>query len=73
MVNRTDSEKYGKSTLRWQVDKDGGYSEVVIADGKTSTVLHDENEQLLLARLRNEAGKLHPHYLGIEGAIVRLL
>lgn len=73
MVNRTHSEKYGKSTLRWQVDKAGGYSGVVVADGETSTVFHDENEQRLLARLRNEAGKLHPHYIGIEGAIDRFL
>jgi hypothetical protein len=73
MVNRTHSEKYGKSTLRWQIDKAGGFSGVVVADRKTSAVFHDEDEQRLLARLRNEAGKLHPHYIGMQGAIDRFL
>lgn len=73
MINRTQSEKYGKSTLRWRVDKDGGFSGVVISDGKTSSHFHDEDEQRLLVRLRNEAGRLHPHYIGIQGAIDRFL
>lgn len=73
MVNRTQSEKFGKSTLRWQVNKDGGFSGVVVSDRKSSHVLHDEKEQRLLVRLRNEAGKLHPHYIGIQSAIDRFL
>lgn len=69
----TRSEKYGKSTLRWQPAKDGGYSGVVIADGARSEIFHDEDESRLLNRLRNEAGKLHPHYIGLDAAIARFL
>lgn len=69
----TQSEKYGKASLRWQGDNDGGFSGVVIADGKRSEIIHDEDEGRLLARLRNEAGKLHPNYIGMRGAIDRFL
>jgi hypothetical protein len=36
-------------------------------------IIHDQDEGHLLARLRNEAGKLEPNYFGIEAAIARFL
>ncbi|WP_337661083.1 hypothetical protein [Erythrobacter sp. Alg231-14] len=67
------SESYGKSTLRWQQEKDGTFAGVVIADGKRSEILRDEDEARLLVRLKNEAGKLEPLYVGMQGAIDRFL
>jgi hypothetical protein len=51
--------------------KDGGYQGIVIRDGKRSAVSEDEDRDRMLARLRNEAGKLHPDYFGFDGAIAR--
>lgn len=61
----------GNATLRWQPDKQYGFAGVVILAGKRSEVFHDDYEQRLIARLRNEAGKLHPHYVGFDGAMKR--
>ncbi|MBV9883253.1 MAG: hypothetical protein JO276_09610 [Sphingomonadaceae bacterium] len=36
-------------------------------------MLTDESEDRLLIRLRNEAGKLEPNYVGMDGAIARFL
>lgn len=69
----TQSLEYGKSTIRWQSDKDGGFAGVVVANGKRTDPISDEDEDRLLARLKNEAGKLHPHYIGIQAAIDRFL
>ena len=69
----TQSFAYGKSTIRWQADKGGGYSGVVLSNGRRSEVFSDADEDRLLARLKNEAGKLHPHYVGLQGAIDRFL
>lgn len=69
----TKSEEFGKFTLRWQPDPEGGYSGVVVTGGKRGEILHDEDEARLLVRLKNEAGKLHPHYVGMQGAIDRFL
>ena len=69
----TQSLSYGKSTLRWQADKQGGYSGTVISNGKRGEILADEDEKRLLSRLKNEAGKLHPHYVGMQDAINRFL
>jgi energy-coupling factor transporter ATP-binding protein EcfA2 len=69
----TKSERYGKVTLRWQASRDGGFAGTVIVDRQRSEVLTDENEARLVARLRNEAGKLDPNYLGMDGAIARFL
>ncbi|WP_106640621.1 hypothetical protein [Allosphingosinicella vermicomposti] len=69
----TKSQSYGKASLRWQPATDGGFEGAVIIAGKRGEILHDENEHRLLARLRNEAGKLEPNYIGIEGAIGRFL
>jgi hypothetical protein len=69
----TKSEHYGKATLRWQASKEGGFAGIVIADGRRGDVLTDEIEERLLARLRNEAGKLEPNYVGMDGAIARFL
>ena len=67
------SEKYGDATIRWQAAKDGGFDGVVILKGKRGDILSDPDEGRLLVRLRNEAGKLHPRYLGMQGAIDRFL
>ncbi|MFL6843588.1 MAG: hypothetical protein ACJ8ER_01760 [Allosphingosinicella sp.] len=69
----TRSERYGKATLRWQASQDGGFAGTVIVDGQRGEVLTDEDEVRLVARLRNEAGKLDPNYLGMDGAIARFL
>lgn len=69
----TKSERYGKATLRWQASKDGGFAGTVVGDGKRSDIITDEIEERLVARLRNEAGKLEPNYVGMDGAIARFL
>lgn len=69
----TKSERYGKATLRWQPASGGGFAGTVIVDGKRGDVLTDEVEERLVTRLRNEAGKLEPNYVGIDGAIARFL
>jgi hypothetical protein len=69
----TNEERIGKAVVRVQSNKDGGFSGVVIRDGKRSDVLHDDDEQRLWARLRNEAGTLEPNYHGIDDAIARFL
>ena len=69
----TKSEHYGKAVLRWQLAKDGWFEGTVISAGKRGEIIRDENEGRLLARLRNEAGKLEPNYIGMDGAIARFL
>ena len=69
----TKSERYGKATVRWQPTKDGRFAGTVIVEGKRGEVLTDEIEERLVARLRNEAGKLEPNYFGMDGAIARFL
>ena len=69
----TQSRSYGKATLRWQPSKDGGFSGVVISGGKRGEILHDDDESRLISRLQNEAGKLEPGYVGMDGAIARFL
>ena len=69
----TKSERYGKATLRWQSLNDGGFAGTVVTDGQRSEVLTDEIEDRLVARLRNEAGKFEPNYVGMDGAIARFL
>lgn len=69
----TRSETYGKATLRWQAAQTGGFEGVVIVGGKRGEILSDDNEDRLINRLRNEAGKMEPNYIGIEGAVARFL
>jgi hypothetical protein len=69
----TKSERYGKATLRWQPSKEGDFKGAIIIDGKRSELFTDEVEDRLVARLRNEAGKLEPNYVGMDGAIARFL
>lgn len=69
----TQSRSYGRATLRWQPNKDGGFSGAVISDGKRGSILYDEDEARLINRLQNEAGKLEPGYVGMDGAIARFL
>lgn len=64
-------KKLGKKTIKWQLNQDGTYSGGVVADGKISPLLHDEDERRLLVRLHNEAGKLEPNYFGMEEALAR--
>ena len=65
--------KYGQATLKWQVAKDGGFTGAVILGGKRVALMDDAVEERLLDRLRNEAGRLHPDYVGFDGAIRRYL
>ena len=69
----TKSERYGKAVLRWQAAKDGGFAGTVILNGQRGEVLTDDSEARLVSRLRNEAGKLEPNYVGMEQAIARFL
>src|SRR5688572_846115 len=69
----TQQEKMGKATIKWQPAKDGGFAGAVILDGKQVALMEDEDEQRLIVRLRNEAGRLHPDYVGFDGAIKRFL
>lgn len=63
---------YGKATLKWQA-KDGAFVGAVILGGKRVAMMEDADEQILLTRLRNEAGRLHPDYVGFDGAMRRYL
>lgn len=63
--------KYGQATLKWQAAKGGGFAGAVILDGKRVALIEDADEKKLLARLRNEAGRLHPDYVGFDGAMRR--
>lgn len=69
----TREEKIGKAILRWQIDKNGGFTGAVIIGGKRVALITDVEEVRLIARLRNEAGKLHPDYVGFDGAMKRYL
>jgi hypothetical protein len=69
----SSEERMGKAILRWQPAKDGGFVGTVILDGKRITPIQDDVEERLIARLRNEAGKLHPDYVGFDGAKERFL
>lgn len=64
-------EKFGQTILKWQAAKRGGFEGVVILGSKQVARMEDEDEARLLARLRNEAGRLHPDYVGFDGAINR--
>ena len=70
-MTQSTEEKLGKAVIRVIPAKGGGYQGAVIRDGKRGAVLEDEDQHRLLARLRNEAGKLHPDYFGFDGAIAR--
>ena len=66
--------KYGQATLKWQPTPKGtGFDGTVIIGGKIVASVHDEDEQRLLVHLCNEAGRLHPDYVGFDGAIRRYL
>ncbi|MGZ0071988.1 hypothetical protein ACT9ST_09815 [Sphingobium limneticum] len=66
-------QKYGQATLKWQLAKGGGFAGAVILGGKRVALIEDADEEKLLARLRNEAGRLHPDYVGFDGAMRRYL
>jgi hypothetical protein len=66
-------EKYGQATLKWQAAKGSGFVGAVILGGKRVALIEDATEDQLLARLRNEAGRLHPDYVGFDGAMRRYL
>ena len=51
--------------------KDGVYIGVVRKSGKECFRESHENLEILKAKLHNEAGQLHPDYIGIDGAIKR--
>lgn len=63
--------KQGKARLRWMPGKQGGYVGTVLLNGKRLDPIEDEDEAQLIVRLRNEAGRLHPDYFGIDGALSR--
>lgn len=66
-------QKYGQATLRWQPAKGTGYVGAVILGGKRVALIEDTDEDQLLVRLHNEAGRLHPDYVGFDGAMKRYL
>lgn len=71
VVQGKGEEKQGKAVLRWQPAKDGGYVGVVNLAGKRVALFEDADPSRLLTRLRNEAGRLHPDYVGFDGALQR--
>lgn len=65
-------EKIGGAILRIET-KGAGYRGALIRKGQPVAPDEDDDLTALHARLRNEAGKLHPDYLGMEGAVGRFL
>lgn len=65
-------EKIGDAIIRI-VSNGGLYQGRVLRESKPGQILEDTDLNLLRARLRNEAGKLHPNYVGVDGAIDRFL
>lgn len=65
-------EKVGGCTLRIAAIQ-GKYRGVVIRGAEVAASLDDDDATRLLSRLRNEAGTLHPNYVGMDGAIARFL
>ena len=65
-------EKIGDVTIRI-VSQSGRYLGVLIRDKRMSDRYEDADLATLRVRLRNEAGKLHPDYVGMDGAIARFL
>jgi hypothetical protein len=66
-------ERLGKTLIRILPAKEGGYDGITIRAGQRSEILHDEDRERLLVRLRNEAGRLEPGYFGMDAAIARFL
>jgi len=54
-------------------DAGGVYRGVIFKDGKQDYTLDGDDLEKLKAALRNQAGKLHPNYYGIDGAKARFL
>ncbi|WP_444856300.1 hypothetical protein [Sphingosinicella sp.] len=71
-ARRPRSEKIGDAEIRI-VPTAGGYRGVIIRNREAGEILEDLDFERLKARLRNEAGKLHPDYIGMDGAISRFL
>lgn len=66
-------EKLGGAVIRIGADK-GVYSGRILRKGQPPGVVHTDTDLAVLqTRLRNEAGKLHPNYEGMDGAITRFL
>ena len=63
-------EKIGGAILRIET-KGAGYRGAIIRKGFSVAPQEDDDFQGLLARLRNEAGQLHPDYMGLDGAVER--
>lgn len=69
---KTSEEPFGKAKIKI-ASLAAGFRGSVILDGKQIALLEDEDQDRLRARLRNEAGRLHPDYVGYGGAIARFL
>jgi hypothetical protein len=65
-------EKIGDATIRIRAVP-GGWRGAVIRKGEPVNEHRDPDLQTLQTRLRNEAGKLQPGYVGMDGAIARFL
>lgn len=61
-------EKIGDCVIR-VLTHGAGYRGAIIRAGKASEPIEGSDPMALLALLQNEAGKLHPNYVGIGGAI----
>lgn len=71
-MSKTREIKMGDATLRIMASAEG-YRGAILRMGKLSDIFEDHDEQRLIATLRNEAGKLHPDYVGYDGAVARFL
>jgi hypothetical protein len=71
-VKKRIEENIGDCTIRILPTADG-YRGAVICKGKATEPLDDSDPDRLYARLRNQAGTLHPNYFGMDGAVARFL
>lgn len=71
-MKRVHSEKHGDAEL--VIAGQGTlYKGVIYRSGKPSFTLEGMDLELLKAQLRNELGRLHPNYVGFDGAKKRFL
>ena len=69
----TYEEKLGKILIRVVASAEGGFAGRTIRGTTMGEIIHDDDRECLIARLRNEAGKLEPSYHGMDAAIARFL
>src|SRR4051794_11493456 len=69
-MKRVFEEKIAKAKLVI-AQGPGGYIGTLWRDGEKADTIEHSDLSILKASLRNQAGRLHPDYFGIEGAKAR--